>query len=72
MTTRQKENSIAMFKHLSQLKGWVVTDIVRDGGSAYTEECFGLQMENGMTAWIQCDPEGNGPGFLEIEKPTKV
>ena len=21
-----------------------------------------------VTAWIQCDPEGNGPGFLNIQE----
>lgn len=36
-------------------------------------EAFGLkvQLANGdfRSVWIECDPEGNGPGHLAIEKP---
>lgn len=59
-----------MFKHLSQLRGKTITEIVRDGGGQYTDECMGLKFQDGTVAWIQMDPEGNGPGFLEIEKPA--
>jgi len=32
----------------------------------------GLLLDDGTAVWIQCDPEGNGPGFLLIEKPTET
>lgn len=31
-------------------------------------ELFGLKFDDGTTAWILCDEEGNGPGFLDIVK----
>lgn len=32
---------------------------------------FGLIFDDGTIAWIQRDEEGNGAGFLDIEKPRK-
>jgi hypothetical protein len=54
-------------KHLKRLVGKTVVGLVRDGGSSYTDECWGLRFSDGTVAWIQCDPEGNGPGFLAID-----
>jgi len=31
----------------------------------------GLDFGNKLVAWIQCDPEGNGHGFLAIEVMNK-
>jgi len=28
---------------------------------------IGLEFMDGTVAWVQCDPEGNGPGFLAID-----
>ena len=33
----------------------------------YQQGMFGLKFE-GMIAWVMQDPEGNGPGFLEIQE----
>ena len=59
----------ANIRHLSQLLSKTVVKVVRDGGQdEYTKECFGLEFDDGTTAWIMCDPEGNGPGHLDITK----
>ena len=39
------------------------------------EEAWGLQVRtqdgNELLVWVDCDPEGNGPGWLQIEeKPS--
>ena len=34
-------------------------------------ESFGLTLQRGkqrLTVWVDCDPEGNGPGHLAIEE----
>lgn len=56
-----------------KLVGQTITGIVRtppdDIGVV-----FGLRYGDdkaGGVAWILCDPEGNGPGFLEIEPNHK-
>lgn len=54
-------------EHYNQLKGLTVVDVVQDGNKG-NDQCWGLQMSNGKIAWIMCDPEGNGPGFLSIEE----
>jgi hypothetical protein len=33
---------------------------------------YGLEFTDGTIAWIDCDPEGNGPGFLDIQAPQAV
>jgi hypothetical protein len=42
-------------------------------GICHTEDfgSFGLTLRRGLktlTAWVDCDPEGNGPGHLNIEE----
>lgn len=57
---------------LTQLVGGVVTAIVKDEND---EGLYGLRITLNeiqavpvkVIAWIQADPEGNGPGFLSIE-----
>jgi hypothetical protein len=57
-------------KYLSQLVGKKVTGHLRVtehfGGPLY-----GLRFDDGTIAWILCDPEGNGPGHLDIVKDVK-
>lgn len=31
----------------------------------------GLQFTDGTMAWILADPEGNGPGHIEVVQPQK-
>ena len=43
-------------------------DLSDEFGSRENE--YGLLFTDGTAAWIMCDPEGNGPGFLDIQPPT--
>jgi hypothetical protein len=52
--------------HYAQLVGKTVKAVVRDGKG--WDATYGLEMASGEIAWILCDPEGNGPGFLEIQE----
>jgi hypothetical protein len=59
-----------MFEYLEQLLGHTVIRVVKAKDSEYTEGSYGLVLEcNGKKkqAWIDQDPEGNGPGHLDIE-----
>ena len=58
---------MVMKKHLGQLVGRNVTGLVIDT-SHDMGSIWGLQFDNGLVAFILCDPEGNGPGHLEIQK----
>jgi hypothetical protein len=58
------------FEHLEQLIGFTVTRIVKAEDDEYTEGSYGLVLEKDgkkKQAWIDQDPEGNGPGHLDIE-----
>ena len=54
--------------HYKKLVGKTVKGVAVDsrGGPDYA-----LVFTDGTAAWIMCDPEGNGPGFLDIQPPTK-
>ena len=56
-----------MREHLGQLVGRKVTGLVKDP-SHDVEPIWGLKFDDGTMAFILCDPEGNGPGHLEILK----
>jgi hypothetical protein len=56
-----------MREHLGQLVGRKVTGLVKDPGDG-VEPIWGLKFDDGTMAFILCDPEGNGPGHLEIQK----
>jgi hypothetical protein len=49
---------------LSQLVNAKVTAIARDPD----DNVYGLKFDTGVVAWILQDPEGNGPGHLEVEQ----
>ena len=55
---------LAYFKHYSKLIGKQIKRVVHDDAD---QVAFGLEFTDGTIAWIMCDPEGNGPGFLDIE-----
>lgn len=52
--------------HYGKLLKGIVIDVAHDP----TDNAYGLvfRLPNGgiKTAWISCDEEGNGPGFLDI------
>ena len=61
-----------MEKHLKQLVGKTVTGLAIDNHpdtiADFGEPVWGLQFDDGTTAFPMRDPEGNGPGYLEILK----
>ena len=67
-------------EHLSQLVGMTVKAIGFDPVTPeseyrYEDEyCLTLEGEDGKVtqAWIMCDPEGNGPGHLDIQPLSKA
>lgn len=32
---------------------------------------FGFKLDNGTLVWVDCDGEGNGPGFLSLENVAR-
>lgn len=61
-------------KHYGPLVGGKIVGICMDDVE-FGEPCVGLRVQrDGMEtrAWILQDPEGNGPGHLEIEAWRKV
>ena len=61
----------AEIKQLQKLKGGVITDIIESKPDGVCDGSFGfiVQMPTGKRhdVWVDCDPEGNGPGHLSIE-----
>jgi len=52
-----------------KLVGRTVVDIVGVQESDNEDDkVMGLMLDNGSVAWVLCDPEGNGPGFLEVQE----
>lgn len=64
-----------MIKHLKRLVGKKVIapaiDDSKDTLLDFGEPIYGLMFEDETVAWSMRDPEGNGPGFLEIQPPEK-
>lgn len=53
---------------LKKLIGFTITSPMED----LYKEYFGFQCRKGKVVknvWVNCDPEGNGPGHLSIEDP---
>lgn len=65
-TLNEKKNSVYV-KHYKKLIGKTVESLVMDQSNAH-ETFFGLKFHDGTIAWILQDPEGNGPGHLDITK----
>ena len=64
-------NNGSFAEHYSQLIGYTVTGIAVDDSDKdeFGDPWEGLVMEDGKRkkiVWANRDPEGNGPGFLEI------
>ena len=60
--------NVFYIKHYGQLKGKTVKRIVEDGGASGMGVIYGIEFSDGTIAWIQRDAEGNGAGFLDIQK----
>jgi hypothetical protein len=55
-------------EQLKQLVGGKITDtVVASDGESYG---FVVKTKGGTekVCWVDCDPEGNGPGWLQIEE----
>ena len=60
------ENKV-MREYLGQLIGQKVIRVVKDPSSDIGP-IWGIQFDDDTVAFILCDPEGNGPGHLHIQK----
>ncbi len=69
-------------KQLNRLRGGTVQNVIVDRAAAsdFGQPVYGLQIEmpaesgqphKVLHAWILCDPEGNGPGFLDIQEEVQ-
>lgn len=76
---RTKNRPDFNIEHLSRLRGGAICNVIvdRTAVAEFGQPLYGLQViipatsgqpERSMHVWILCDPEGNGPGFLEIEE----
>ena len=61
-----------LLKHLKPLLDRKIVGLIEDPGDPNnpfdTGPTYGFQLDNGTLVWVLCDPGGNGPGHLEIEK----
>ena len=55
-------------RHYRRLLGKTIKRVVYNRSMGQTT--YGLEFTDGTIAWIDCDPEGNGPGFLDIKTDT--
>jgi len=58
----------AYAKAYQALVGKTVKRVVK----TFEDDCVGLDFGDGLIAWVQSDPEGNGMGFLAIEQEGKT
>lgn len=62
MTNYEVENA-------KQLVGFKIAGVIFNVGGSFGLRCTKGSQE--LLAWVDCDPEGNGPGHLNIEKKKK-
>ena len=55
-----------MDKHYAKLVGKTVVGVVKESDDR--EAIYGIKFNDGTIAWVLCDTEGNGPGFLDYEE----
>lgn len=63
--------SQAELAQLTPLIGGVITAALHSPGPCGEPDSFGFAVRTRtgktMNVWVDCDPEGNGPGHLNIE-----
>ncbi len=64
MTDHQSKAHLYMVNHYQKLVGKTVKSVCYNGDEC--EPMYGLEFADGTCAWILRDPEGNGPGHLDI------
>lgn len=61
-----------MRDHLQQLVNSTIMSVEDDGGRDTRDRLYGLRIRKAdgteVIAWILRDPEGNGPGHLDVEE----
>ena len=55
------------YEHYKQFMGQAVVGICHDVEGGMYGLKFRDKKKKETIAWIQCDPEGNGPGFLQVD-----
>jgi len=65
--TAQHSEAEAFAREYRQLIGMTVADVVMTPASDFVGLVFTCKGKRKI-AWVQCDPEGNGHGFLAIEE----
>ena len=61
------QNRDPFIEQYRRLIGRRVVGIVKSPASRIRRALYGLKFDDHTVAWVMCDPDGNGPGFLEIE-----
>lgn len=60
-----------MLRECRQLVGAKITNLIQTPAGE-DDQMFGftanLASGKSVDVWVQCDPEGNGPGWLNIER----
>jgi hypothetical protein len=82
MARKTKKVEDYHLQHLGRLKGGTICGILVDPASAaeFGQAVYGIRVEvptlsgqrRTMYCWILCDPEGNGPGFLDIQEAQQA
>lgn len=54
-------------RHYGMLVGRTIVGLVEDPYPNEDRADIGFKLDNGKVVWIMCDPECNGPGFLDIQ-----
>jgi len=53
-------------EHYARLLGKTISGIVKDDSDESFGVIYGLRLDSGEIAWVLTDPEGNGPGHIDI------
>ena len=78
-TEAKRDRQDPHVEHLSRLVGGVIRNVIADRTvtAEFGQAVYGLKVKIParktrsspiLHAWILCDPEGNGPGFLDIQE----
>lgn len=75
--TSEGDAKWALEKIVNELVGGTITGVISTPDT--NEFSYGFIVQHGKgdnkvekRCWIDCDPEGNGPGFIQIEEEDKT
>lgn len=72
MSKPKQEPNKYIVKHLTQLIGKRVVCLAHSPSDGFSGDTYGLIFDDDTVAFVMSDPEGNGPGWLSIEPPSKA